>query len=505
MSFKEFYQKNILLENALGGHMSHAFEALSKDQLFSFFDKLFKGDLSATEKVDGVNLYIGFNKLGKLTFARNHTEEPSTDINKKFPISHPGRDVFVAGFKALTQGFEKLSKEDRIKAGLIDEQNKPLAFINLEIIYGEIPNLIQYSSINNYIVFHSMTSTFEHNYMLLNENEAKEIQKKIHKLTYKGWGIYQDSQNNSYSWDAYHNKFIKKEIAKILPTIAERLKFLADKIKEVSVTSEVVSYYGNIGEVKREVKKAQSKWIFKSQIDIPKEKIKADLDKVAQKWKQFPEYKDLQKSNLTPEEEFELKKKLTTKIGSEILVNLTSLLFTGERKTGETHPKIEGMVIPFEGQTVKITGSFASLNQDYWKPLKEGLNKTLTDFIEKTFSEELDINGIKTITKASWNAAAVQGKANLFLLAKNKKLYSDESNLYKKINKNRIIININDAVSSIDSLFKKEEQSNNVKKEQILKAFRIGAFKLQQLKQSLININNRVELTANLVKIMFGL
>ena len=147
MEFKNFHR--LLNEGGLAGHMMHVIEALSTKDIFVFFDKLLKGELSLLEKVDGVNLFVGFNKAGKLTYARNFTDEPSTNIEAKFPLSHPGGDCFRAGFKALQQGFEKLSKQDRIKAGLIDINGNPKAFINLEIIYGEIPNLIQYSNINN--------------------------------------------------------------------------------------------------------------------------------------------------------------------------------------------------------------------------------------------------------------------------------------------------------------------------------------------------------------------
>jgi hypothetical protein len=505
MSFKEFYNKT-LCEGGNAGHLSHVFEALTKKELFQFFDKLFKGDLSASEKVDGANLFVGYNKEGKLTFARNITEPPSTKIEEKFPINHPGGDAFRAGFKALQTAFEKLTKEDRIKSGMINVDGTTKAFINLEIIYGEIPNLIQYSSVNNYIVFHNMVGPFETRYAPLNEN-VKQNQQKGLGLDYKGWGIYQNKQGQSFEWDKRFSKFVQNKKNIVLPTIKERLAFLANKIGQVTISSDVVTYYGEIGSVKRDVKKEQSTWIFKSQIDIPTEKIKSDLEKIANKWKQFPEFKQLQDDTLSTEEEFELKKSLTAKIGHEILINLSSELFKGERKTPENHPKIEGMVIPYDGKLVKITGDFAQLNQDLWAPLRNGFDEIFTTLIQKLCVEQLDIPAIKKLTKASWFAKDVNGDASAFLISKNKKLYKDGNGFDIKINKVRVGQMIVDAQNKLNIGYKKMlADKSNVKKDNIIKAIKIGSYKLQELENSVQNGDgSRVSLMLAIKSILFNL
>jgi hypothetical protein len=384
---------------------------------------------------------------------------------------------------------------------MIDENNNPRSFINLEIIYGEIPNIIQYSDINNYIVFHSMVGTPDTKYQPINEN-IKDNQKKAMGLSYKGWGIYQNKQS-SYKWDKEKSKFIK--LITLLPTVKDRLKYLATTIGEENVSSEVVSYYGKISNIKKQVTVKQSKWIFKSQINIPTDKIKTALTKIATDWRSLPEFRLLQNPDLSEEQEFLLKKSLTAKIGSKILINLTSELLTGKVKTPEDHPKIEGIVTTYNDKLLKITGDFAQLNQDLWKPLKEGLDVIVTNFIQDLFKNELNISGIKKILKSTWFSKNINGDPRQFLLSKNKDYYKDGSRFDEKINIKRVNSNIKNTLDLINDELSKVENSTNIKKQDIVKTLMISSYKLQQLKYNINTNTSRVDLLSLIVKIIFDL
>jgi len=45
----------------------------------------------------------------------------------------------------------------------------------------------------------------------INENTIKDTQKKMHRLAYKGWGVYNDPNKSSFKWDEQHKKFVKIE------------------------------------------------------------------------------------------------------------------------------------------------------------------------------------------------------------------------------------------------------------------------------------------------------
>jgi len=460
--FKQFVEKpcfnSMMNEGGLGSHMAHPYDYLSPDDFLDFFEKLLTGKLDTTEKVDGVNLFVGFNKAGKVVFARNRTEAPSTDIEKKFPVTHPGGDAFRAGFAALKKGLEEFTAIQRNEFGLTNADGTPRAFINLEIIYGEIPNLIQYSETDNYIVFHSLHGTEEQGYPPLDFKPST-------------------------------------------------LSDMAKTINSVIVKSEVVDYVGPINDVKRTVRTADSKWIFKGQVEIPTARIKSDLESVANKFKRFPEVKQLQnKDKLSDDELHEVMKSLAAKVGSEILINLSSQLFSGQRKTPSNHPKIEGMVTKYGDSLIKITGDFAALNQKLWEPLKDGLDAILKELTGEIISTHLKIPNLTQIQSRSWMAAGIEGNPIAFLMAKNKKEYKDGMNINLKIDKQKIVKDIDNAFDKLQSEYDVLiKDVSNVKQKDIIRALRIGGFKLNELKKGLKNVNTRVELLQLIASTMFGL
>ena len=454
MRFKTFYlteSKRVLSEGGLAGHMTHPYDVLSPEDFLDFYDKLLSGHLAATEKVDGVNLFVGLNEKGKVVFARNNTESPSPKIEAKFPITHPGGDAFRAGFAALRKGIESLTDDEKEKYHLTFPGN----FINLEIIYGEIPNLIQYSETDNFIVFHGYTGNKERGYVPLPEDN--------------------------------------KDIGKLAKAIGSR-----------KVTSEVVSYYGEVGSVKRDIKKATSNWIFSGPIEIPYAKMSKELHSVANKFKSYPETKKLKDwRNLSQDELFDTMKSITAKIGSEILINVKSELFSGVRKTPKGHPKIEGLVVNFKNHMIKVTGDFAQLNQDLWAPLKNGLDKSFKEFNAYILNDVLEISKISSIAKKSWEGAGRTSEG--YLLKKNPKFYSDGKKLTEKINTGDVKKQIDKTMKKLERDYKKAENSKNIKKNDIIKAFRIGAYKLQEFKKALRMVKNRKDLTEQFAKIIFGL
>ncbi len=455
MRFKRFYMERLLSEGGLGGHMTHPYDVLSPEDFLNFYDNLLSGNLAATEKVDGVNLFVGFNNDGKLTFARNATEKPSTNIASKFPEAHPAGDTFRAGFAALQKALEGLSPADKVKFQLQNEDGTKKNFINLEIMYGEIPNIIQYSDTDNFIVFHGFVG---------NDDEG-----------------YAQKGN--------------------LPKV---LTQLAKKIKSVKVKSKVVSYFGELGKVKKVVETKPSNWIFTGQIDVPTDRIRNDLRRVAKDFKKFPEVKKIKNwEKLSQEELFDTMKSLTAKIGAEILISLSSELFKGVRKGPANHPKIEGLVVRFKDNLIKVTGDFAQMNQDLWKPLKVGLDKPLKEMNQFFLGKGLMIPTIASIKKQSWEKAGKSSEG--FLKMRNPKFYADKKNLTGKIKVSIFKKEIDNTMKKLEKVYNRIAKGNNIKKDDILKALRLAAFKLNELKEKLKLVRNRVDLLSAFANTMFGL
>ena len=392
------YHKTLVEEGGLGGSMAHPYTALTPQKAFIFFDELLTGKLDLTEKLDGINIFAGLDFSSGKPFAlaaRNKTTPPTPDIESLFPKSHGGHDAFLAGFTAIQQKFENLSEKDAKKYQLINEDGTPRYFINLEIVYGEIPNIIQYSEDMNYIKFHMYSTGPDGDWENVEETPANE----------------------------------------------SLLKLLAahdPETVEVTIDGTVISkdLDGNIEQFDQD---ETSEWKFIGTIHIPKSKIEKDMANTAAEWRNFPEAVEVERymndEELTDEERdkaFEALKKLTLKIGSEVLSNVTSELFKegAADKMPEGHPKIEGLIAKgYEGHDLlKVTGDFPSANSAmrgvFEKEFEGGLG--VSGYMEQLTQAVFELLKIKLkkLTKKTWENA--DSDAQVFM-DKRSKLKGDYS------------------------------------------------------------------------------
>lgn len=326
MNLKEFLNNN-LHEGGAAGHMLHPYDRFDNpDDMLEFFERFLSGQIKGTEKVDGFNLFASVES-NKAVAVRNKNELPIKDINKKFGLNHPAHNGFTAGWTAIKEKLESLTTAE-IKQFNLEEN-----FINMEVIYGYIPNAVPYSQTTNYIVFHGFMGNPDNNWSPVGAENQDEILKK-----------------------------------------------LAKKFGTMKVTSPNVTFSGDPDNVKREIKDVESEWQFYGPIEIPERDIKKQLRKVTEEWRNYSEVKalvkfakeedsldltslDVEELKAHQEKKFQLMKSATKKIGTAILSSVVSRLSdTGEVVPG--YPGIEGIVTKQGGDLVKITGDFL----DYSRP-----------------------------------------------------------------------------------------------------------------------------------------
>lgn len=127
------------------GHMLHVYEKYTThSDAIIFYERFLNGEFKCTEKVDGFNLFVGYNQEGEFCFTRNKNQEPSTNIDSRFPQSNIARPAFESGFIAIKNALSNLPKE------ALDGN-----FLNIEILPVSMPNIIKYDEIISYIVIHS--------------------------------------------------------------------------------------------------------------------------------------------------------------------------------------------------------------------------------------------------------------------------------------------------------------------------------------------------------------
>ena len=375
-------KQGVILEGGAGGHMKHPYEKYqTPEQLLKFFNDFLAGNIGGTEKVDGYNLFVGYNNNGEVVAVRNKNHEPIKNITEKFNLTHGAFEGFNAGWRAIKSKFDQLSKEERKEFELISENDKPLNFINLEILFGYIPNVVPYSKTKNFIVFHSLAGSPENN------------------------------------WDSPDTENEKN-----------MLKRLANVFSTVSVHGPRIKFAGEPGKVDMKKDFVNSFWQFKGPIEINKNDIRDDLKQVIEKWQSYPEVKQLKEFSKKKvpskdseaykeydDKRFKLMKSVTKKIGSEVLRAMVSKLSdTGHIVAG--HPGMEGIALDVEGDLIKITGDFLDFNKPEDIP-KVDATKNIREYIQK------DVLGLTVTTLSSLKDKSVKGLID-FIMNRRKKKYS---------------------------------------------------------------------------------
>lgn len=170
---------NQLNEGGLAKHMNHPYEVneFTFNDLKKIITKLLDGKFNnVTEKMDGLNIFVSYDKNGNILAARNNKQisDPLTlnTIKEYFKSSIIGNTYYNA---LLTIDNEFKQKFNNLNLNKIFDNGK--RWINTEIISTDTKNVIPYK--NNLIVFHNI-KTYKGNSEF--ENYDNELLYKLVKL-----------------------------------------------------------------------------------------------------------------------------------------------------------------------------------------------------------------------------------------------------------------------------------------------------------------------------------
>ena len=146
----------LLKEGGLGGHMAHFYENLSFtfEDLKNIVNDISSGNLEkVVEKTDGQNLWVSWNN-GVVVTARNKGDLRRggmnfEDLAEKFKGRGALYDGFTNAYKALDKAFKMMHNEELQK--VFGNANN---WISIEVIYPEATNVIGYDK--NTIILHNM-------------------------------------------------------------------------------------------------------------------------------------------------------------------------------------------------------------------------------------------------------------------------------------------------------------------------------------------------------------
>jgi hypothetical protein len=211
----------------VAGHMAHLSEDLDLtfNEIVDILGKVSNAEITtATEKVDGQNLFLTVDAMGNVRTARNNSDIKKGGMSTDEYISkwkgHPAETAFTNGFRAITHALHQLDA-----TRLQDLFGGGQRYVNMEIMYPKNPNIIQYSAPQ--IVLHGLQHFGENGDEQQNlANEAFE------ELSTAVDGAQQDIGEELWTING--------------PKLVE-LKKLADGVALQTVTSEIEKFAKPVG------------------------------------------------------------------------------------------------------------------------------------------------------------------------------------------------------------------------------------------------------------------
>lgn len=149
--FEETAVKSTVTEGGLGGHLMYPYENpdLTFSELIEIIEKASNGDLEeVNEKLDGQNIFFSYNiQQAALKFARNKGDLTKggmgkEEVDAKWQAVPAVQKAFSAAFTFLQQAVESLSKQQRL---LLFGENASVWY-SAEVISTANPNVISYDT-----------------------------------------------------------------------------------------------------------------------------------------------------------------------------------------------------------------------------------------------------------------------------------------------------------------------------------------------------------------------
>lgn len=397
--------EELILEGGAAGHMSHPFD--EKDLTFGDFKKIveygLKGELNfeeaATEKTDGQNVFATVQD-GKVKFARNKTELQFPMDLKTFKQKFEGHaskmveETFQTAAEELAAALTKLGSKD------LEAFENGKNFMNMELIYSKNPNVIYYD--RDLIQFHGIKKTDGNGNITGEDNKpARSIAKALESVKAHIGKVFTIippqiiKLGKDVNFETNKTKFLKK-----IDDLKNRYKLTdADQVTMYHEAWWRGQIEENFGDLQQDVKEGMLlRWAYDDKKTLNMRSLAKEIGKEgAEKVKAFDKQKGkLYKENIRPFED------LFLELGSIILKNASNFVAANPdaemqrlhnqirteadkiKKGGDTKQiekvmaelerleriggvesimPTEGIVFVYKGKVMKLTGTFAAINQ----------------------------------------------------------------------------------------------------------------------------------------------
>ena len=397
-SLKDFLCENIepntyIIEGGAGGHMSHPFDYtdFTGEELLELVDSLFSGKIeNIKEKLDGTNIHATMNNKGQVVFIRNKSNLNSElggmsieDMADKWKDKPSVQNTFLTAGRIITEIFNKLGPK------YFNPNPETRKVINCECIIAGKTNVMPYAedrvAFHGYKIYKKDGDKWE---------EAENVEGKVEDI-YKA---------------ASHLNSARPRMNLVIKSVEQANKFASDfknKLEKI-FKQEGLSMVASIEDWKRKrFESIKPEWLDKEVDKVFDRWFNGDKSfKAAELKKLYPDHYDDVKSDkfaksfirdvMEPMDELfaalgnafiklcdgftnqnshntiidTLKKdveevvELINKEGSDENKELLQRQMSKLKKLGDDAiNSAEGVVFVYKDKLMKLTGSFASLNQ----------------------------------------------------------------------------------------------------------------------------------------------
>jgi hypothetical protein len=395
----------LIMEGGAAGHMSHPFD--EKDLTFGDFKKIIeaglKGELNfeedPTEKTDGQNVFATVQD-NEVKFARNKTELKNPMDLKTFKDKFEGhasklvQDTFQFAAEDLANALIKLSDKD------LEAFDNGKNFMNMELIYSKNPNVIYYD--RDIIQFHGIKKTDGDGNIIGGETKyAASIAKALKDVEANVGNVFTIIPpqiikiGKDVDFEANKAKFLKK-----VEVLQNQYKLQdSDEVKLYHEAWWREQIEQNFADLPQDIKEGMLlRWAYNDKKTLNMRSLASEVGKEgAAKVKEFDKNAGkLYKQNIRPFED------LFLELGSIILKNASNFVAANpDKEMQRLHNQIrteaekikkggdvkqiekvmaelerleriggiesiiptEGLVFRYKGKVMKLTGTFAAINQ----------------------------------------------------------------------------------------------------------------------------------------------
>lgn len=384
---------NMIMEGGAGGHMAHPYDytELTGNDLLDLVDSLFSGKIeNVKEKLDGTNIHATMNNQGQVVFIRNKSNLNSElggmsiqDMADKWADKPSVQNTFLTAGEIITEIFEKLG------AKYFNPSDDTRKVINCECIIAGKTNVMPYAedrvAFHGYKIYKYNGNTWEiedevegHVDDIYKAAEGISAAKPRKNLVIKS---LEEAAKFSKKFEKSIKDLFKQEDLSLNNSIEDWKKSRFEKIKPTWLDKEVDKVFARWFNNDKSFKASELKKIYTNHYDevksdkFAKSYIKQVMEPIDDLFIELGNAFIKMCEGFTNDEAHhtivdtikndiedictEIEKTGTDDVKQQFGFQLDRLMKLGDDAINSA----EGVVFEYKGRLMKLTGSFAAINQ----------------------------------------------------------------------------------------------------------------------------------------------